>query len=274
MGYQGIRGAYSHLACLEFFRDEDIEAIGCKTFKEVFYKVERGELDFGVIPIENSIAGSVIQNFDLLLKYDVKIVGEIFLRIKHCLISHRGNELKNIRRVLSHPQALAQCSEFLEKHNLEPVPTYDTTSAVEIVKKNGNIEEAAIASRLAAKIYDMEIIVKDIQKNPYNVTRFFVITRKNNSLIIRKEKTAIVFTCDNVPGSLFRCLKGFADNKINITKIESRAIPEKPWEYFFFLDFEGGINEERVKNALNSLKETANMVKILGSYPKGKLYSS
>jgi len=189
-----------------------------QNFQRGFLQGRKGRIGFRAIPIENSITGSVIQNFDLLLKYGVKIIGEIFLRIKHCLISHRGNELKNIRRVLFHPQALAQCSEFLEKHNLEPVPTYDTAGAVEIVKKNGNMEEVAIASRLAAKIYDMEIIVKDIQKNPYNITRFFVITRKNNSLIIRKEKTTIVFTCDNVPGSLFRCLKGFADNKINITK--------------------------------------------------------
>lgn len=270
VGFQGERGAYSEIACLKYF-GSNIEPRGYKTFGEVFKAVKDAEVDYGVLPLENSTTGSISENYDFLLKYSFYIVGEIFLKIKHCLMTFNSKlKLKDIKRVYSHPQALDQCRKFLEENKLEPVSTFDTAGSVKIIKKNGDKEDGAIiASELVSKIYNLKILKKNIGPR-MNITRFIVISK--NEYLKSKEremKTSVVFKTKHKPGALVNSLLGFKENRINLTKIESRPIKNRPWEYFFYLDFEGSRNDETVKRALQKLKEHSSFLKIIGSYPTG-----
>jgi chorismate mutase/prephenate dehydratase len=268
VAFCGEPGAFSQIAALEFFKQK-IETLPCKSFKEVFEKVKKREADFGTIPIENSLEGSVGQNYDFLLKSNLKIFGEIILKINHCLIALPKTKINSIKKVYSHPQALGQCREFLEKMGFEKIPTSDTAGSVKLIKEKNLKDCAAIASERAAKFYQMKILKKNIQSNPQNFTRFFVISKKE-AKPTKNDKTSIVFSTKHVPGALFSALRPFAKNKINLTKIESRPIIGKPWQYNFYLDFQGNQKEKRVKKALKELKKITNFVKILGSYPKSK----
>jgi chorismate mutase/prephenate dehydratase len=266
VAFQGERGAYSESAVYRFF-GESAEVKPCRDFKDVFKSVEEQETDFGVVPVENSIEGSVNQTYDLFLKHDLKVRGEIIVKIEHCLIANPGTKLEDVKAVYSHPQALAQCRTFLEKSGWELVPTYDTAGSVKILKEKGLKNAAALASEKAAELYKMKILAREIADNPENYTRFFVIG-KNDAPITGKDKTSVIFAATHKPGALYYALGEFAKRGINLTKIESRPTKQTPWEYNFYLDFEGNKSEPRCAEALEALKEHAAFIKILGSYPR------
>lgn len=266
VAFQGEMGAYSESAIYEFF-GQIAQPIPCKRFSDVFRSVESGETNFGVVPIENSIEGSVTQVYDLFLEYDLKVCGEVVLKIVHCLITNPGVNLDSIKVIFSHPQALGQCRNFLERLKCELISTYDTAGSVKMIKERSMTDAAAIASERAARIYDMEILIKDVADNPNNYTRFFVLS-KSDSPLTGNDKTSIIFSTKHVPGALYKALGEFASRGINLTKIESRPTKQRPWEYNFYLDFEGHRSEARCAEALEGLRSNALFVKILGSYPK------
>ncbi|MBS7636891.1 prephenate dehydratase [Candidatus Bathyarchaeota archaeon] len=266
VAFQGENGAYSEVAVYKYFGVE-VKPIPCETFQEVFRKVESRLVDYGVLPIENSIEGSVNQVYDLLLAHDLMICGEVIVKIKHCLIGNPNSNLARIKRVYSHPQALAQCSRFLERLKCETIPTYDTAGSVRIVKKRGLMEEAAIASEKAAEFYGMEILARDISDCQDNYTRFVVIS-ETDAPPSDNDKTSIIFSVKHAPGALYEALGIFAKRRINLTKIESRPTKKKPWEYTFYLDFEGHRTETKSADALRELKDKALFMKVLGSFPK------
>ena len=266
IAFQGERGAYSESAVFQFFgADTDVEP--CRDFRDVFEKVEKQETPYGIVPLENSLEGSVSQNYDLFLNYDLKVCGEVIVKIEHCLIANPGTAIADIKAVYSHPQALAQCRTFLEELGRELIPTYDTAGSVKMLKEKSLKNAAAVASERAAKIYGMQILAKDIADNTENYTRFFVIS-KTDSEATGKDKTSIIFSAIHAPGSLYHAIGEFAKRDINLTKIESRPTKQKPWEYNFYLDFEGHRTEKRCAKALKALEKYAAFIKILGSYPK------
>jgi prephenate dehydratase len=267
VAFQGERGAYSEIAARTFFGD-NIELLPCATFDLVFGKVERGTVGFGTIPIENSLAGSIHQNYDLLLKYRLQIIGELNVRVSHNLVAHPGATLSHIRRVFSHPQALMQCQSSIAKFKrVEVIPAYDTAGSVKKIKEEKILDGAAIASELAARVYGMKILKRKLQDNPENFTRFLVLAKKTKPPR-NANKTSIVYSVKNVPGALFRSLSVFALRDIDLYKIESRPLHGKPWEYFFYIDFAGSVRERNCKNALEHLAEIATFMRILGSYPR------
>lgn len=266
VAFQGEKGAYSETAVYAFF-GKSAEAQPCRDFKDVFDKVEKQETQFGVVPIENSLEGSVNQTYDLFLKYDLKVRGEVIVKIEHCLIANPNTKLEMVKAVYSHPQALAQCRNFLEKSGWELIPTYDTAGSVKMLKEKGLKNAAAVASERAAELYAMKILARDIADNPENYTRFFVLS-KEDAPKTGKDKTSIIFAAVHKPGSLYNALGEFAKRSINLTKIESRPTKKTAWEYNFYLDFEGHRSETRSAEALKALEKYAAFIKILGSYPK------
>ncbi len=271
IAFQGIKGAYSELALYEHF-GRNAESAGTDSFDELFEAVMEGRADFGIVPVENTIAGTVVENYDLLLSNDIFVVAEVFMKIRHTLLAKKGASLGDIRQAHSHPHALGQCKEFLKKHGIAPMPVYDTAGAAEIVSRESRNDRAAIASELCAEIYGMDILGRDIQTNKTNTTRFFVIVKKENLTDDTVyEKTTIAFKTRHYPGALVDCLKIFQKHDLNLTKLESRPIPENPWEYVFYADFEGGIDSEIVKQTLKELENHALFLNILGSYPRAVL---
>jgi chorismate mutase/prephenate dehydratase len=266
VAFQGEMGAYSEVAVYKCFGVK-VQPIPCKIFQEVFSRVDSGLADYGVLPIENSIEGSVNQVYDLLLTHNFMICGEVVIKVEHCLIGNPNSNLNRLKRVYSHPQALAQCSNFLERLKCEIIPTYDTAGSVKIVKERGLIDEAAIASERAAEIYGMKILARDISNYPDNYTRFVTIS-KIDAPPSGNDKTSIIFSVRHAPGTLYDALGVFAKRGINLTKIESRPTRKKPWEYIFYLDFEGHRNEPKCADALKELQAKTLFVKILGSFPK------
>jgi len=266
VAFQGEIGAYSESAVYSFF-GPSAEVKPCKNLSDVFESVEKGENLYGVVPIENSIEGSVNQTYDLFLTHDLKVCGETILKIVHCLITNPKTRLNSVKVVYSHPQALAQCRGFLEDLGCELIPTYDTAGSVKMMKEKGLMDAGAIASERAAEIYGMKVLVKGIADNPNNYTRFFVLSKKD-SPPTGKDKTSIIFSTKHVPGALFHALEEFALRDINLTKIESRPTKQQLWEYNFYLDFEGHRLEERCREALKALEKKSAFVRVLGSYPK------
>jgi len=266
VAFQGEMGAYSEVAVYKCFGAE-VQPVPCKSFQEVFSRVDSGIVDYGVLPIENSIEGSVNQVYDLLLTHNLMICGEVVVKVEHCLIGNPNSSLNQVKRVYSHPQALAQCSDFLERLECEIIPTYDTAGSVQIVKERGLMDEAAIASERAAEIYGMKILARDISNYPDNYTRFVTIS-KIDAPPSGNDKTSIIFSVAHAPGTLYNALGIFAKRGINLTKIESRPTRKKPWEYIFYLDFEGHRSEPKCAEALKELQAKALFLKILGSFPK------
>lgn len=267
VAFQGERGAYSEEAAVKFF-GETINPIPNTTFDQVFEQVEGGQSDYGIVPIENSLAGSIHRNYDLLLRHNLHVVGEIAVRIVHCLIVNRGVTLEQITKVQSHPQALAQCERSLARWpHIERVTAYDTAGSVKLLREYEHRDEAAIASRRAAEIYGMDVLVDGLEDDRENYTRFLILSRE----MVKTDgpsKTSIVFSIDNVPGGLFKTLAVFALRDIDLMKIESRPLQGKPWEYFFYLDFAGGLHEEHCQKAISHLEELATFLRVLGSYPR------
>ncbi|MEM3608778.1 MAG: prephenate dehydratase [Candidatus Bathyarchaeia archaeon] len=266
IAFQGEIGAYSELAVYKHF-GSNVEVKPCKLFSDVFRSVDVGEVNYGVVPVENSIEGSVNQVYDLFMEYDLKVCGEIILKIEHCLIANLNATMDSIKIVYSHPQALGQCISFLERSGYKPIPTYDTAGSVKLLKEQGVTDAAAIASERAAQIYGMKILKRNISDNPDNYTRFFVLS-KSEAPPSGNDKTSIIFSVKHIPGALYKALEEFASREINLTKIESRPTKRKPWEYNFYLDFEGHWTEPRYKEALEGLRDKTVFIKILGSYPK------
>lgn len=265
VAFQGESGSYSEEAVIKYFGKE-AEPIPRKTIPAVFMSVEAGEAEAGVIPVENSIEGGVGESYDSLLTTSLKVVGEINLRISHCLIGVEGATLEGLKRVVSHPQALAQCRAYIASLGLEPVSHYDTAGAVRYVKELGDKTVAAIASARAAEIYSMTILARGIEDYGRNYTRFLVIGR-GEARRAPKEKTSIIFTLPHRPGALYEALGSFAKRGINLTKIESRPTRARPWQYNFYVDFEGHVTDEVVREALSDLATKTILLKVLGSYP-------
>jgi prephenate dehydratase len=276
VAFQGELGAFSQEAVRRLL-GQRAEVLPVPSFQEVFQSLKRKAVDAAVIPIENSLAGSVHENYDHLLNFDFRITGETSVRINHNLIALPGVSFRKIRRVYSHPVALGQCLKFFARHpRLERVPFYDTAGSVKMIVEQKLGDAAAIASAVAAEIYGAQILRRSIEDDRRNYTRFFLLRRAEDVPARRRTgaggrawKTSLVFTTRNIPGALFRALGAFALRDVNLTKIESRPLRGKPWEYLFYLDLLGRLEEPRVRNALGHLAELADFLRVLGCYPCG-----
>jgi prephenate dehydratase len=274
VGYQGEPGAYSEEALHAFF--PQTEAVSFRTLRHVFHRVADGTVDLALVPVENSQAGSVLETYDLMLEYRVLVVGEVALQVDHCLLGLPDSDRPALRRVLSHPQALAQCEAFIVREGLEPVPVYDTAGAARQVKAEARPDQAAIASRRAADLYGLALIADRIQTIQENVTRFFLISRRGPSRphppqVRRRRlgwKTSLVCAVRNEPGALFNLLRCFAEAGVNLSKLESRPRRDPPWEYVFHLDLDGRRSDKPVAAALRAAKSVTTMVQVLGTYPR------
>ena len=266
VAFQGERGAYSEAAAIELLGD-DIEPVAKQSFNDVFQSVTNGTADRGIIAIENTLGGSIHENFDHLLSNELAIVGEHHFRVRHCLIALPGVRMSEIKRVSSHWQALAQVIGYTNRHDLTQEAAYDTAGAVRLLKESGDRTMAAVASRRAADVFGMQVLEEGIEDNPENYTRFLLIAREP----IAAEaplKTSIVFSADNRPGSLFRAMAAFALRDIDLTKIESRPLKGRPFEYFFYLDFLGDAKSGPGEKALGQLAETSTFLRVLGTYKR------
>ncbi len=263
--YQGEEGAYSQMAMKQFFHDTT-NSYHVQTWRDAMEAIAKGEADYAVLPIENSSAGIVSENYDLLVEYDNCIVGEQIIPIDHCLLGTKGSKLSDIEQVYSHPQALMQCGRYLDEHrNWEKHSFKNTAMAAKKVKEDGLLRQAAIASRLTADIYRLDILDEHIQDNSNNCTKFVIVTGRK-IFLKNAGKISICFEIPHESGSLYHMLSHFIFNDLNMNKIESRPLGERNWEYRFFIDFEGNLNESAVKNALHGIKEEAENFKILGNY--------
>lgn len=267
VAYQGEPGAYTEQAVLNYF--DNPETIPCETFDAVFALVENGTADRGMVPIENSLAGSIHQNYDNLLRHALYINGEYFLRVRHCLIGKPGVQRSQIKKVISHPQALGQCANYLRGLGVQVKPEYDTAGSVKMLVEMEDQTVAAIASRRAAEIYGMNVIEEGIEDDRENFTRFLEISTRS-AKPAANAKTTVVFTLKHQPGSLFKALSVFALRDIDLTKIESRPLPGTPWNYLFYIDLLGSEDDTVVKKALNHLEEYALMLRVFGSYPQAR----
>jgi prephenate dehydratase len=266
VAFQGERGAYSEIASLKYFKEAEL--MPCKTLADVLDLVNK-EADYAIIPVENSLEGSVNEAYDLLLTTDLMIIGEVYVRIVHCLVSYKDN-IDDIKVVYSHPQALGQCRNFINMHRFESIPYYDTAGSVKMLATNKIDEAAAIASKRAAEIYNMKVVAESIEDDKNNYTRFLVLGREKTRPT-GNDKSMIIFATKHVPRALYEALGEFASRDINLTMIVSRPIKGKPWEYNFYLDFEGHIDEPKIKECLEGLKRKTSFLKVLGSYPKSSL---
>src|SRR5919112_3556377 len=268
IGFQGELGSYSEIAAFRYFSNSQSQFIPFRSFQDLFDNVENSFLDAAIIPVENSIEGSVNETYDLLMEKQLFVTGEIYQRIRHCLITNKRSQ--EIKTVYSHPQALAQCRNYIRRRSLEPIPSYDTAGSVKFIKEHSLAHASAIASKRSAEIYDMKIIEEGIEDKNNNFTRFLVISKISGNQT-EADKTSIIFSISHTPGSLFLILKEFALRNINLTKIESRPTKDIPWEYYFFVDFEGSPNEDTIKKSMLNIKKETLFFKILGSYKKAEI---
>lgn len=263
--FQGAEGAYSHMAMLRYF-GEQVKSFHVDTFRDAMTAIEEGSADFAVLPIENSTAGIVSEIYDLLVEFENYIVGEQIIKIEHCLMGIPGTDISQIRTVYSHPQSLMQSARFLSAHeDWKQISLKNNAFAAARVSREGDKTQAAIAGEQAAKAYGLEILKRGVNQAENNSTRFIIVT---NQKIFRKDagKISICLEVPHESGSLYHMLSHFIYNNLNMTKIESRPIEERNWEYRFFIDFEGNLMDGAVKNALRGLRDEARNMKILGNY--------
>ncbi|MDR2044271.1 MAG: prephenate dehydratase [Clostridium sp.] len=262
--FQGAEGAYSQAAMLRYF-GEEVDGFHVDSFRDAMAAIEEGNADFAVLPIENSTAGSVDEIYDLLVEFENYIVGEQILRIEHCLLGVPGARLEDIRSVCSHPQSLLQSARFLEEFSWQQISMKNNAFAARKVALDREKSQAAIAGEQAGKIYGLEVLRRGVSHSGSNATRFIVVT---NQKIFRRDaaKISLCFEVSHESGSLYRLLSHFIYNNLNMTRIESRPIVERNWEYRFFVDFEGNLSDGAVKNALRGLRDEARNMKILGNY--------
>jgi prephenate dehydratase len=278
IAFQGERGAFSEEAARKL-AGANSAVLPCIRFEDVFRSLREGRSGGAAVPIENTLAGSVHENYDHLVNFEFPIVGETSVRIVHNLIAPKGVALSKIKRVFSHPVALNQCLDFFARNpQIERVPFYDTAGSVKMLMDEGLTDAGAIASAVAADIYGARILRRSIESDRQNFTRFFLLrtpeyARRNPvrtpSPLQAQWKTSLVFSTRNIPGALFRAISAFALRDLNLTKIESRPLRGKPWEYLFYLDFLGRADSPAAVNALNHLGEIADFLRVLGCYPKG-----
>jgi prephenate dehydratase len=276
VAFQGEKGAFSQVAIHQLLGTK-AQVVPCQRFEEVFQALAAARVDAAVIPIENTLHGSVHENYDHLLNFNLPITGETNVRVAHNLIALPGVRIKQVKRVYSHPVALNQCLKFFAANpQFERVPFYDTAGSVKMVIEEKLEDAAAIASSMSAEIYGGVILKRSIEDDPGNFTRFFLLKRpgaRGNRIAAPASapdwRTSLVFRTPNVPGALFRCLSVFALRDISLIKIESRPLRGRPWEYLFYLDFMGRVDDPKCKKALGHLKELTDFVRVLGSYPKG-----
>jgi prephenate dehydratase len=276
IAFQGERGAFSEEAARRLCGD-GAQVLPCASFEDLFRSLKEGRAAGAIVPIENTLAGSVHENYDHLVNFELPIVAETSVRIVHNLIALPGVKYSQIKRVYSHPVALNQCLDFFGKNpQMEKVKFYDTAGSVKMLAEERLTDAAAIASNVAAEIYGARILRRSIESDRQNFTRFFLLRTPNyarrrpvqgNSLTVWK--TSLVFSTRNVPGALFRALSAFALRDLNLMKIESRPLRGKPWEYLFYLDFLGRVDSPVARNALANLGEIADFLRVLGCYPKG-----
>lgn len=264
VAFQGEHGAYSEEAIRQQFGAE-VDTLPIRTFEDIFASLDDDRSTVGVVPVENSLAGSINKAYDLLLDHDFRVQGEILLRVRHNLLTLPGNADK-IEQVRSHPQALAQCESFLNRHGYTAIPWYDTAGSAKELAEHPEPKVGVIASELAAEIYDLEIVQQGIEDLHFNFTRFFVIG-KGDAQQSPNSKTSLVFATPHSPGALYACLGEFAERNINLVKLESRPRRNRPWQYVFYLDFEGHWQEPDCSAAVLGLLNRAAFVKMLGSYP-------
>jgi prephenate dehydratase len=287
IGFQGEHGAYSEEAIYKQFGRE-VKTVPTVSIHEVFNLTEAGAVDLGVVPVENSVEGSINETYDMLLSSNLTVVGEVVLRVVHCLIALRAAKLGGIKVVYSHPQALAQCRNFVTSLGVEPIVTYDTAGSVKMIKEKHLEGAAAIAGERAAEIYGLKVLKKGIEDYSTNSTRFLIVSKAGakhpenvKALAARSSggrrggirhgsKTSLIFAVPHTPGSLYNALEVFAREGINLTKIESRPTKERPWEYYFFVDIEGHVQDPKVLKVLSELAKKTAFLKVLGSYPRSK----
>ena len=263
--YQGVEGAYSHAAALQYF-GEETELYHVLTFEEAMQEVQEGRADYGVLPIENSTAGAVIDNYDLQIKYDNYIVAETFVKVQHVLLGCPDAEPADVKTVFSHPQALMQCSGFLNEHkDIRQISLENTAVAAKKVVEDGDKTQAAIASEIAGRLYGLKILKPGIQNSKNNTTRFIILSKRP---LYRKSasKISITFELPHRSGTLYNMLGHFIFNGVNMRMIESRPIPGRSWEYRFFVDIEGNLADAAIQNALNGVAAEAQNMRILGNY--------
>lgn len=276
IAFQGERGAFSEEAARKLVGPE-IAVLPCARFEDVFRSLKSGRATGAVIPIENTLHGSVHENYDHLQHFDLPIVAETSVRIVHNLIAPKGVKFAKIRRVFSHPVALNQCLDFFARYpQIERIPFYDTAGSVKMVTEEQLTDAGAIASRVSAEIYGAQILRKSIEDDRQNFTKFFLLRRRKDAGLLPSSvpadapwKTTLVFTVRDVPGALFRALAAFALRDLSLAKIESRPLRGKPWEYLFYVDLRGRLDAAETQNALRHLRELADWVRVLGCYPRG-----
>jgi prephenate dehydratase len=276
IAFQGERGAFSQQAIRQLCGPA-AEVLPCPRFEDIFRAVKDGRASGAVVPIENTLAGSVHENYDHLVNFELPIVAETSVRIVHNLIAPKGVKFSQIKRAFSHPVALNQCLDFFSRNpQIERIPFYDTAGSIKMVTEEGLTDAAGIASAVAAEIYGAHILRRSIESDRQNFTRFFLLRTADyarrhplGAAPNAQWKTSLVFSTRNVPGSLFRALSAFALRDLNMIKIESRPLRGKPWEYLFYLDFLGRADSPVAVHALNHLGEVADFLRILGCYPKG-----
>ncbi len=272
VAYLGIAGSFSFIAAKKYF-GKKINMLSNNTIKSVFMNLVNNHADYAVVPVENSTTGSILETFDQLMKTDKTICGEIGLKIHHnLLVTAQNANISEIKTCFSHPQAISQCESFFENHNwIKPLLATDTATAAEMIAKNNRKDEAAIASNETAKIYNLKILRNSIEDSKNNFTRFVVIGSKKNNF---GNKASIVFSVKHIPGSLLQALRSYSGLGLNLTKIESRPLFGKTWEYIFFVDFDIENNLKNFYEMVREMKETTEFINILGIYNKGKTYET
>ncbi len=270
VAFQGIHGANSELALKQHF-GADVTGYPCPTLTDLFDAILSHKARYGILPVENALAGAVNQAYELLMDSDLRIQAEVILHVHHALLAPAGVKLDDIERVRSHPQALAQCDQFLRRHKIQPVPWYDTAGSAKDLASDAlhDGHTGALATELAAELYGLEILARQIEDVPFNYTRFFILG-DDDPPPGEFNKTSLVFATRNRPAALYECLGEFATRGLNLTKIESRPRRNRPWEPIFFLDFEGHWHDPLCQEALARLLQRASFVKMLGSYPAVK----
>jgi prephenate dehydratase len=269
VAFQGERGAFSEAAALRFF-GPGIEPLPRRLLRDAFAAVVAGEAAYAVVPVENSHAGSVLDTYDLLLEHDLPIVGEVALPVEQCLMALPGTRLDAVRRVFSHPQALAQCEEFLRERGIEAVAVYDTAGSAKLVRERGLADAAAIAPRRAAEIYGLAVLAASIQSRADNTTRFYVVAPPGTPPAAPPDKTALALALreDDAPGALFWCLASLAYWQVNLLKIESRPSRQRAWRYLFHLDLDAAAEAPACASAIAELRTKTSFLRVLGSFPR------
>lgn len=265
VAFQGVKGAYSESAIYQFF-GEETETLSCPSSRGMFEAVEAGRADAALLPVENALIGSMPQAYELLMERDLRIQAEVILHVRHTLMAAPGTQLADLSRVRSTLQSMEQCEKFIKRHNLTRLPSFDTASSARDLAAHPEPDLGVIASKLAAEIYQLDILQEEIEDTTFNYTRFFVLGNEDPPRA-QRSKTSLIFSTRHLPGALYNCLGEFAERNINLTKIESRPRRDRPWQYLFYLDFEGHWQDDMAEAALLGLLRRASFVKMLGSYP-------